>query len=87
MEDKSRFACEWRSGIIIRGHGYRRSKWETQAHLIMEASIQGVNDSYLVILIIGILFFLLAFFIKRVDQAPEIKSSNIHLDKAVIVKA
>lgn len=37
----------------------------------MEASIQGINDSYLVIVGIGILGLLLSFFIKRVGQAPD----------------
>jgi hypothetical protein len=39
--------------------------------MIMEASIQGINDSYLVIVGIGILGLLLSFFIKRVGQAPD----------------
>jgi hypothetical protein len=43
----------------------------TQEHMIMEASIQGINDSYLVIVGIGILGLLLSFFIKRVGQAPD----------------
>lgn len=39
--------------------------------LIKEASIQGINDSYLVIVGIGIVGLLLSFFIKRVGQAEE----------------
>jgi EmrB/QacA subfamily drug resistance transporter len=45
------------------------SKGTTQAHLIMEASIQGINDAYLVIVAIGIVGLLLSFFIKRASQA------------------
>ncbi len=39
--------------------------------LIKEASIQGINDSYLVIIGIGVVGLLLSFFIKRVAQAEE----------------
>ncbi|MNX36603.1 Multidrug export protein EmrB [compost metagenome] len=39
--------------------------------LITEASIQGINDSYLVIVGIGIVGLLLSLFIKRVKQATE----------------
>lgn len=44
---------------------------ETQQHMLMEASIQGINDSYLVIVGIGIIGLLLSFFIKQVGQAKE----------------
>ncbi|REE89054.1 EmrB/QacA subfamily drug resistance transporter [Paenibacillus taihuensis] len=44
---------------------------DTQEHMIMEASIQGINDAYLVIIAIGIVGLVLAFFIKRVKQATE----------------
>ncbi|MFD1908831.1 hypothetical protein ACFSQ7_39945 [Paenibacillus rhizoplanae] len=37
----------------------------------MEASIQGINDSYLVIVGIGIIGLLLSFFIQQVGQAKE----------------
>ncbi|MEK4060662.1 MULTISPECIES: DHA2 family efflux MFS transporter permease subunit [unclassified Paenibacillus] len=40
----------------------------TQEHMIMEASIQGINDAYLVIVGIGIIGLLLSFFIKQVGQ-------------------
>lgn len=53
---------------------------ETQQHMIMEASIQGINDAYFVILIIGIISLLLSFFIKGVKKASEEKS-NIPLKK------
>jgi EmrB/QacA subfamily drug resistance transporter len=39
---------------------------ETQQHMIMEASIQGINDAYVVIIGIGVVGLLLSFFIKRV---------------------
>lgn len=41
----------------------------TQEHIAMEASIQGINDAYLVIVGIGVLGLLLSFFIKKVGQA------------------
>ncbi|WP_445323559.1 DHA2 family efflux MFS transporter permease subunit [Paenibacillus sp. FSL R7-0179] len=44
---------------------------DTQQHMVMEASIQGINDSYLVIVGIGIIGLLLSFFIKQVGQAKE----------------
>jgi mannose/fructose/N-acetylgalactosamine-specific phosphotransferase system component IIC len=37
----------------------------------MEATIQGINDAYLVIIGIGIVGLLLSFFIKRTGQAEE----------------
>ncbi|MGM0859584.1 MAG: DHA2 family efflux MFS transporter permease subunit [Bacillota bacterium] len=42
---------------------------ETSKHMMMEASIKGVNDAYLVILIIGIISLVLSFFIKRDKKA------------------
>ncbi|MGW9018475.1 DHA2 family efflux MFS transporter permease subunit [Priestia megaterium] len=48
---------------------------ETQQHMAMEASIQGINDAYFVILIIGIMSLLLSFFIKRVNSASEAGST------------
>ncbi|WP_286185171.1 DHA2 family efflux MFS transporter permease subunit [Bacillus sp. SD075] len=47
---------------------------ETQKHMVMEASIQGINDAYFVILIIGIFSLLFSFFIKRVKDASEEKT-------------
>ncbi|WP_421378185.1 DHA2 family efflux MFS transporter permease subunit [Bacillus salacetis] len=44
---------------------------ESQAHMIMEASIQGIGDTYFAILIIGVVSLVLSFFIKKVEQAPE----------------
>jgi EmrB/QacA subfamily drug resistance transporter len=49
----------------------------TQEHMLMEATIQGINDSYLVIIGIGIVGLLLSFFIKRAGQAEEVKTEII----------
>ncbi|MNL56300.1 hypothetical protein D3C87_1797850 [compost metagenome] len=46
----------------------------SKAQMITEASIQGINDSYLVIVGIGIVGLLLSLFIKRVKQATEASS-------------
>ncbi|QHT62459.1 DHA2 family efflux MFS transporter permease subunit [Paenibacillus lycopersici] len=43
----------------------------TDKHMITEATIQGINDAYLVIIGIGIVGLLLSFFIKRTGQAEE----------------
>lgn len=58
----------------------------TQEHLIMEASIQGINDAYLVIVGIGVIALLLSFFIKRVPQAPD-EEPQAKLKKAVLKEA
>lgn len=58
----------------------------TQEHMIMEASIQGINDAYLVIVGIGIIGLLLSFFIKRTAQASE-ERSKAELKKAVLKEA
>ncbi|RIW37399.1 DHA2 family efflux MFS transporter permease subunit [Bacillus salacetis] len=47
------------------------SAGETQAHMMMEASIQGIGDTYFAIMIIGLVSLVLSFFIKKVAQAPE----------------
>ncbi len=52
------------------------AKGATQEHMIMEASIQGINDAYLVIVGIGILGLLLSFFIKQVGQTSEKESGQ-----------
>lgn len=49
----------------------------TPHHMIMEASIQGINDAYFVIIVIGAISLLLSFFIKRVAQAPEAPNLNL----------
>ncbi|WP_110928001.1 DHA2 family efflux MFS transporter permease subunit [Bacillus massiliglaciei] len=51
---------------------------QTPEHLMMEASIQGINDAYFAILLFGVISLLLSFFIKRVKQAPE---ENANLKK------
>ena len=61
------------------------SKGLTQAQLIKEASINGINDAYLVIVGIGILGLLLSFFIKKVKQAASEKATDKL--KKVTVKA
>ncbi|WP_373604965.1 DHA2 family efflux MFS transporter permease subunit [Bacillus sp. AFS017336] len=61
------------------------TKGLTQAQLIKEASINGINDAYLVIVGIGILGLLLSFFIKRGKQTAS-EDASIKLDK-VTVKA
>lgn len=58
----------------------------TKEHMIMEASIQGINDAYLVIVGIGVLGLLLSFFIKKVGQATEEESGQT-LKQAVAKKA
>lgn len=55
----------------------------TQAQMIIEATIQGINDAYLVIVRIGLVGLILSFFIKRVSQAVE-EPSNVEMKKAVI---
>lgn len=54
------------------------AKGLTKGELVTEASIQGVNDAYLVIIGIGIIGLLLSFFIKKVKvkQASELESNN-----------
>ncbi|MFL8937317.1 DHA2 family efflux MFS transporter permease subunit [Rossellomorea oryzaecorticis] len=44
---------------------------ESQARMVMEASIQGIGDTYFAIMIIGIVSLVLSFFVKKVEQAPE----------------
>ncbi|MFE4711390.1 DHA2 family efflux MFS transporter permease subunit [Paenibacillus sp. NPDC056722] len=43
----------------------------SKEHMLMEATIQGINDAYLVIIGIGIAGLLLSFFIKRTGQAEK----------------
>ncbi|ULL19887.1 MFS transporter [Paenibacillus sp. H1-7] len=47
------------------------TKGATQAQMATEATIQGINDAYLVIVAIGIIGLVLTFFIKRVKQISE----------------
>lgn len=58
----------------------------TQEHMIIEASIQGINDAYLVIVGIGVVGLLLSFFIKRVGQASE-EETKVTLTKAIVKEA
>ncbi|MNH45808.1 hypothetical protein D3C79_1083620 [compost metagenome] len=61
------------------------AKGASKEHMIMEASIQGINDAYLVIVGIGIAGLLLAFFIKRVGQASG-QESEAQLKQAIAEK-
>ncbi|KWX78242.1 drug resistance transporter, EmrB/QacA subfamily [Paenibacillus jilunlii] len=61
------------------------AKGSSKEHMIMEASIQGINDAYLVIVGIGIAGLLLAFFIKRVGQASG-QESEAQLKQAIAEK-
>jgi len=51
----------------------------TKEHMLMEATIQGINDAYLVIIGIGIVGLLLSFFIKRTGQAEDDKDTEATL--------
>jgi hypothetical protein len=56
------------------------AKGLTQGKLIKEATIQGINDAYLVIIGIGIIGLLLSLFIKKVKQASQ-SESKANLEK------
>ncbi|MGE7623852.1 DHA2 family efflux MFS transporter permease subunit [Viridibacillus sp. NPDC096237] len=43
----------------------------TQEQMILEATIQGINDAYVVIIGMAVIGLLLSFFIKRVEQSSE----------------
>ncbi|OAH56656.1 MFS transporter [Domibacillus aminovorans] len=58
----------------------------TQEQMILEATIQGINDAYVVIIGIAVIGLLLSFFIKRVEQSSE-EMSDANLNKATIKKA
>ncbi|MDQ6596674.1 DHA2 family efflux MFS transporter permease subunit [Bacillus salipaludis] len=49
------------------------SKGLNQAQVIKEATIQGINDAYLVIIGIGVIGLLLSLFIKKVKQASDLE--------------
>ncbi|WP_375337825.1 DHA2 family efflux MFS transporter permease subunit [Bacillus cereus group sp. BfR-BA-01309] len=51
------------------------AKGLNQKELVTEASIQGINDAYLVIIGIGIIGLILSFFIKKVKQASELETN------------
>lgn len=59
---------------------------QSQQHMMLEASIQGINDAYLVIFIIGLISLVLTFFIKQVNRAPE-KKSDIAMDEPMAKEA
>jgi len=60
----------------------------TQAQMITEATIQGINDAYLVIVGIGVIGLLLSFFIKRVKQAvEEPEPSKAEMKQPVMTRA
>jgi MFS family permease len=61
------------------------SGW-TREQLSMEAQIQGINDSYIVIIAIGVVALLLSFLIKKVKQASDDKST-VALNKTVTSEA
>ncbi|MGG1634415.1 DHA2 family efflux MFS transporter permease subunit [Paenibacillus sp. FSL K6-3182] len=59
----------------------------SKEHIMMEASIQGINDAYLVIIGIGVVGLVLSFFIKRVGQAEEVEETKIALNRKTAVEA
>ncbi|WP_152404747.1 DHA2 family efflux MFS transporter permease subunit [Paenibacillus cellulositrophicus] len=56
-----------------------------QKQMVLEATIQGINDAYVVIIGIGIVGLLLSFFIKRTSRSIEISSDAIK--KSVVSEA
>jgi hypothetical protein len=58
----------------------------TQKQMITEASIQGINDAYLVIVGIGIIGLLLSFFITRTDQTAA-EESKVKLKLSIAKEA
>ncbi|MED4531251.1 DHA2 family efflux MFS transporter permease subunit [Metabacillus fastidiosus] len=54
-----------------------------QKQMILEATIEGINDAYVVIIGIAVIGLLLSFFIKRVEQGSE-ESVNTELNKATV---
>lgn len=55
----------------------------SQKHMITEATIQGINDAYVVIIGIGLIGLILSFFIKRVEQVSE-EDSGAKIQKVMI---
>ncbi|MCD1260389.1 DHA2 family efflux MFS transporter permease subunit [Paenibacillus athensensis] len=53
-------------------------------HLLQEATIQGINDAYLVIIAIGVIGLILSFFIRKVTAAPE--AQEVPLGKAKLAQ-
>ncbi|CAM3403168.1 DHA2 family efflux MFS transporter permease subunit [Paenibacillus lupini] len=58
----------------------------SQQQMITNATISGMNDAYLVIVGIGVVGLLLTFFLKRVPQATEEKSTDTIVNKAAVQK-
>jgi MFS family permease len=56
-----------------------------QKHMILQASISGINDSYFVIVGIGLIGLVLSFFIKKTSQAKE--EAKTAFQPAVLEKA
>ncbi|MGG3927057.1 DHA2 family efflux MFS transporter permease subunit [Metabacillus fastidiosus] len=54
-----------------------------QKQMILEATIEGINDAYVVIIGIAVIGLLLSFFIKRVEQGSE-ESVNTELNQATV---
>lgn len=59
----------------------------TQEHMLMEASIQGINDAYIVIVGICIVGLLLSLFIKKVGQASESPHVTSSAKKIIKIQA
>lgn len=57
-----------------------------QKQMVLEATIQGINDAYVVIIGIGIVGLLLSFFIKRTSRSME-HSSEAAIQKGVVSEA
>lgn len=58
----------------------------SQQQMITNATISGMNDAYLVIVGIGVVGLLLTFFLKRVPQATDEKSTDTVVNKAAVQK-
>lgn len=56
----------------------------SQQDMIVQASIQGINDAYLFIIAIGIVGLVLSFFIKRTGQAEEKEAEMVLEQKAAV---
>lgn len=54
-----------------------------QKQMILEATIEGINDAYVVIIGIAVIGLLLSFFIKRVEQGAE-ENADTALNKATV---
>lgn len=59
----------------------------TQQQMMLEATIQGINDAYVVIIGIAVIGLLLSFFIKRVEQSSGETSDASNLNMEIGEKA